>query len=180
MSMSPFRLVVTSPTQTYSCTTSSTSIKIGRSLTCEFNIPKEDLSREHCLFEIENGSYFITDLDSKNGICIDRERIAPNKRISVNQDSHIVLSNIYTLKINALEIKSKSEMLGRRDDPELETVSFAIDELPELAHQTYKTRAKRNSKKVTSGAQKKVSENLKMIIGFFLVLAYIIYQARGR
>ncbi len=156
------------------------SIKIGRSLNCEFNIPKEDLSREHCLFEIENGEFFVTDLGSKNGICVNRERIQPNVRVPVDLSSQIVLSNLYTLKINALEIKSKAEMIGKRDDPELETVSFDIDELPELAQHPKKQRSRRASKKENSGKKSMISENLKMIIGFFLILAFIIYQARGR
>src|SRR4051812_26982423 len=104
------KLTLTSPTESFTHHSSEISVRIGRSQKCEFNIPREDLSREHCLFEVVNNEYFVTDLGSKNGITVDRIRIDPNVRTKITNESAVVLSGLYTLKINAFEIKSKMDM----------------------------------------------------------------------
>lgn len=122
--MEPVRLTLSSPTQTFSHLTEGQELKIGRSETCDFVIPKDDLSREHCLFEIKNGEYFITDLGSKNGIYIDRIKIKPNVPVKVTESSLIVLANIYTLKINATDATKIGVIAKPAND---KTVTFALD-----------------------------------------------------
>lgn len=53
---------------------------VGRSLKCDFTVQDEALSRSHCLIELEEGEFYITDLDSSNGVFLEGERIAPNVR----------------------------------------------------------------------------------------------------
>jgi pSer/pThr/pTyr-binding forkhead associated (FHA) protein len=48
---------------------------IGRSIRCDVAIPEESISREHCLIERQDGHYFITDLESANGVFINGKRI---------------------------------------------------------------------------------------------------------
>ena len=60
--------------------TSKNSCIIGRSSTCDFVIPHEGMSRQHCLVELIDGELFVTDLGSTNGVMIDGERIPPNKK----------------------------------------------------------------------------------------------------
>lgn len=58
---------------------------IGRSSKCDLVIPDESLSRTHAKIELENGSLFITDLASHNGIFLKGSRIEANERtLSIN------------------------------------------------------------------------------------------------
>lgn len=57
-----------------------TAVVIGRSNKADFVVPDESLSRIHCLVEIENGNFFITDLKSANGVFLDGNRISPDQK----------------------------------------------------------------------------------------------------
>lgn len=57
-----------------------TSMILGRSQKCDFVIPDDSLSRNHCQIDFEDGDFFITDLGSSNGVQIDGKRIPPNVR----------------------------------------------------------------------------------------------------
>lgn len=162
----PLRLTLASLTETYSFQLNDRSVKIGRSLKCGFNVPRDDLSREHGLFEIENEDYFITDLGSKNGIYVDRQRIEANTRTKVTQESLVVFSNLYTLRINALDIQTKPDMHLRSRDLHGETSSFQFSEVKLV--------------RPIASDEAKSYESFKMIIGFIAILGFIIYQALGR
>jgi pSer/pThr/pTyr-binding forkhead associated (FHA) protein len=54
------------------------SCVFGRSSQCDVVIPHEAMSRKHCLLEVKNGEFFVTDLDSSNGIFIEGTKIFPN------------------------------------------------------------------------------------------------------
>lgn len=56
-------------------TVSKNSCVIGRSSSCDVVLPLEGVSRQHCKLEIEDGSIFITDLGSTNGVLINSEKI---------------------------------------------------------------------------------------------------------
>lgn len=56
-------------------------VSIGRSKSSDFTVQDESLSRVHCLIEISNSEFFITDLKSSNGVYLDNLRILPNKRV---------------------------------------------------------------------------------------------------
>lgn len=53
---------------------------VGRSPSCEIVVKHEGLSRQHCLIEKIDGDFFITDLDSTNGVLLDGQRIIPSQR----------------------------------------------------------------------------------------------------
>jgi len=159
-------------------------VKIGRSLKCEFNAPLEDLSREHCLFEIEGQNYFITDLGSSNGVTVNREKIPPHIRTPVFSDSVIVLANIYTLAINSVEIKTASDIKRLTDIKEVEretqTVSFKI-ELEEKPKNTLsETLLKKKTQSLVSKEKtpdhKSSMEHVKMILGFITVVGFLCYH----
>lgn len=58
------------------------AVTIGRSMVkCDFAVPDETLSRTHCLIELVDGKFYVTDLGSANGVFIDGERIQPNTRL---------------------------------------------------------------------------------------------------
>lgn len=181
--MDQIRLTLTSPSQTYSHTTENNSVKIGRALTCDFVVPKDDLSREQCLFEVKDGEYFVTDLGSKNGIYVDRVRLQPNTPVKVTESSLIVLSNIYTLKINDFNVKTKIDMLAK-PEPEKGTVTFQLDLPPEKNLGLVKPKRKKSVEADSVFAEdesflKKNQEHAKMVVGFLVILGFILYQAFG-
>ena len=172
------RLSLKSPTKYYTFSpegVSSSSIKIGRSLKCEFSVPLEDLSREHCVLELIDGDFYITDLNSSNGIWVNRQRIVPNEKIKVDLSSVIVLSNIYTLTINPIEIRSKSETNSNRIiDREIDTVSFQLEYPADKKKKLTKTKLpeKDSVEKATSNKR----EMIIMTLGFLVVAAYVMFE----
>lgn len=59
----------------------SPQVSIGRSNKSDFVVANDSLSRQHCLIELVDGEFFVTDLASSNGVFIDGNRIQPNQRI---------------------------------------------------------------------------------------------------
>lgn len=55
------------------------SVTIGRSKACDIVIVSEGISRKHCLVEIKEGEFYITDLGSINGVFIDGKQINPHE-----------------------------------------------------------------------------------------------------
>lgn len=173
------RLTLASPSENFTYQSEESSFKIGRSTKCEFNVPREDLSREHCIFEVEGENYFITDPGSKNGITVDRIRIEPNVRTKVTEESLVVFSNIYTLKINAFEVKSKLDMVSKKVNPETNTVTFALD-LDDYREKKTPS-VKRARKKVEVEEPEKTNYDIiKMALGFIVIVGFVIYHALGR
>lgn len=183
MAINSLRLTLASPGNNFHHSCTENSVKIGRSLKCEFNVPREDLSREHCLVEIVGDDIYVTDLGSKNGITVDRVRIEANKKVKVTTSSLIVLSNMYTLKLNALEVKTKADMVfSKPASPDIETVTFQLD-LPEEKPEKVKRMPVRKMTKLVReevGSTATTYDSTKMVLAFLAVLGVILYQALGR
>lgn len=62
----------------------SKQVIIGRSNKSDFMVLDEALSRQHCLIELDNGEFYITDLGSSNGVFIDGNRIPAHTRTLYN------------------------------------------------------------------------------------------------
>ena len=168
------RLVLSTPTKSFSFTAEDLSaIRIGRSLKCDFSVPLEDVSRDHCLFEVDGGNFYITDLHSSNGVWINQERIPAHARTEVTEKTKIMLSNLYVLKINPPEIRTKSGYVISKVDAEVETVKYQMDKAEE---RNTKLKSKRNPTTSEEAPKGMVRENLKMIVGFLVILGIIIYQ----
>lgn len=183
--LTTIRFTVTSPTKAFTHTAlGESAVKIGRSLRCDFSIPLEDLSREHCLFEIEENDFFITDLGSSNGVWVDRERIPAHTRVKVTSDSHIVLSNLYQMQVAPVEIKTKSDInvsMGSapKEVPrDVRTMTFALEFPPEEREKPLPQaffRKKTPRPEVTEKAEGQTYENVKMIGGFLVAAGIVIY-----
>jgi hypothetical protein len=63
--------------------TTKDEVIIGRSNRCDLVILEEALSRQHCMVEFKNGEFFVTDLNSANGVYIDSQRIEPGRPVAV-------------------------------------------------------------------------------------------------
>lgn len=170
--MNSIRLSLKSPTESFYFEGDGEAVKIGRSHNCEFSVPKEDLSREHCLFEFTKEGFFITDLGSRNGVVVDRNKIISNKRTKVDSDSHILLANIYTLKINPSDFKSSKVAQDQKNSQH--TTTFEFKDSPDTALGMFKKYLNSHEGRVES------RELMKMIIGFIIILGFVIYQVLGR
>lgn len=193
MGLNSFKFSLSTPSETFVHATSKQAITIGRSLKCDFNVPKEDLSREHCLVEIDNNDIFITDLGSKNGISINRARISPNKRYPISRDEEVLLSNKYLFKLNpiGIEIKSKLDLVGHEGhgaNPSAaaaaETVTIELEAERKNDSDFFKNRpptsvpAKYLMKKMREEKKEPLvsPEAIKMLLGFFLISMALIYS----
>jgi hypothetical protein len=63
-----------------------TSVIVGRSEACDIIIPHKGISRRHCKIELEDNKFYITDLDSSNGVFINGQKIPPNERLPLTAD----------------------------------------------------------------------------------------------
>ena len=52
------------------------------------------LSRMHCRIDLEDGIYYITDLNSTNGTYINGKRVSPNALYPIENGDTITLANI--------------------------------------------------------------------------------------
>lgn len=183
MGLNSFKFSLTSNKDAFSFATSKQAITIGRSHTCDFSVPKEDLSREHCLIELDNNEIFITDLGSKNGVSINRARISPHKRYSIASDSEVLLSNKYLFKVNpvGIEIRSKLDLVDHHNvSPVAETVTIQL-EAEKPFEQSMKTRPptslpvkirRKSAEETKSGPN---PETIKMILGFVVITGILAY-----
>lgn len=176
--MTKMRLLVECRGETFHYRGEDPAVRIGRSLKCEFNIPKDDLSREHCLVESNGEKYFITDLGSKNGISVNGRKLTPLMKTEVQEDATIVLSNVYYLQINPMNIKTKADIVLKRINPEIDTRTFQLEIPPEK--KVLPPKVKKILKKTSDPEMETTKkESAKMIIGFILVLGFALYQAFG-
>jgi pSer/pThr/pTyr-binding forkhead associated (FHA) protein len=191
MKETSFKLTITSPTQTYTYNSADKSIVIGRSLKCSFNIPREDLSREHCLLELKDNEIYITDLDSKNGITVDQVRIPSQIPTQITPSSFVVLSKVYILKLNLGEDRTKSETDALRTTvPEISMITD-LASVEKLANHIKLQGAKeKRRKQLLTKANRSTKENpleysnlresIKMVIGFIVIVAAMLYHALGK
>ncbi len=59
------------------------AVIVGRGSGCDVQIKLEGISRQHCLIEVtEEGEFYVTDLNSSNGVLIDNRRVIPGKKVA--------------------------------------------------------------------------------------------------
>ena len=68
-------LVVEGPIKGARFTPTEAGLKLGRSSSCDMAITDPALSRNHCLFELRDGSLWVTDLASANGTEVNGESV---------------------------------------------------------------------------------------------------------
>lgn len=182
--MPVFKLTLSSPTQTFTYNSTETTVVIGRSLNCSFSIPKEDLSREHCLLEMKGNDIYLTDLSSSNGVTINKVRVKPETPTLVTSSSLIILSNVYLLKLNSSDVKTLVDavFLSRRMpefkiDLDSNAKDIELEKDQEKSKKYLLSRAKRKSQ--TSSVNSSWSESIKMIVGFIIIFAAMLYHVLG-
>lgn len=66
-------LVTAGPFEGQRFSVTEAGIRLGRSSSCEISIPDPSLSRNQCLFELRDGTVYVTDLASANGTEVNGE-----------------------------------------------------------------------------------------------------------
>lgn len=95
------------PTKKETFQVSGKKIVFGRSLKADVSIRREEMSRYHFQIDIEHDQYFITDLNSSNGVLINGERLPPQVRLPYNIFFPIEIANQISI-----HIKEEVEVLG--------------------------------------------------------------------
>ena len=67
-----------------------TTLILGRKPECDITVPCPSVSGRHCILQLEQGSWWVRDLDSKNGTSVnaqrcEKQRIAPNDILTVGR-----------------------------------------------------------------------------------------------
>ena len=75
--------------------TPKNNVIVGRSNSSAYVvIPHDSISRAHCRIEIEDGSFYITDLGSSNGTFLDGKRLSPDKRTPFLTSQQVTLGQL--------------------------------------------------------------------------------------
>ncbi len=61
-------------------------LRVGRREGCDIVLNFSNISGHHCLLEIEEGYWFVRDLQSKNGVKLDGKRVMSNVRRRIDPD----------------------------------------------------------------------------------------------
>lgn len=80
--------------KTLDLVTDKTCVIVGRSVKCDLVIPHEAISRQHCQIEFLKDRFYITDLESSNGITIDGKKIPPNTKVPFTSTSQLTLGKL--------------------------------------------------------------------------------------
>lgn len=123
-------------------------VVIGRSNRCDFYCPHEALSRNHCLVELIEEAFYITDLGSSNGVYIDDSRIEPHVRHKYN--------NYNSLSVGPLECSIEEDA-----DSQVADVNFDIS-----PNDIIKTKISQSPPPVS----KKNLRNIKALVPFVILL----------
>lgn len=92
------------------------SCVIGRSNQCDFQISHEAMSRKHCLLEIKEGKFYVTDLASSNGIYIDDKRIRPDVEVEFPVYLSLAFGAVQNLQIELEDKTLQNFKLESKND----------------------------------------------------------------
>jgi hypothetical protein len=83
---------------------------LGRSIKSDMPVQDDAISRFHCTFELLDGNFFVTDMNSANGVTINGERIPKN--------TQTIFSSFHQLQIAGLDcIVEDTEIPANSDEP---------------------------------------------------------------
>jgi hypothetical protein len=136
--------------------TESRHILIGRSNKCDVCIIEEGLSRQHCAIDYVDGSFFITDLGSANGVFINGLRIPPHEKIPFDSFNTLSIAHLDCVVVFSEEL----------NDPK----NIAKDMTP-----WSRSKAQENKKVIKKEISKKYSLSIFPLMLPFSILAVSIF-----
>lgn len=150
---------------------------VGRSTKCDAVVTDESLSRQHCLIEIADGEFFITDLKSANGVSIDGNRIQPDVRTRFASFSSVSLGTVECQVEDSenTNLNQFQSTLGLRNQP-----SPPIGEGNERPTKRLNRDALNKPLKMKNeskeGKPKKFNAGMLLALGAFVVAALFFFQ----
>ncbi len=164
---------------TYSQTGKKETLKVfgnkilfGRSPKADVSINRVEMSRHHFQLDVENGQYYITDLNSSNGVFINGEKLHPHTRLPYNIFFPIDIANL--ISINIIE------------DPEAQRNLTSSSSVSKLGHQTPNKSSSTSAKKkeitqigrtkiIQNQATKKKSSSLQLFFSLLILFSIPLY-----
>jgi pSer/pThr/pTyr-binding forkhead associated (FHA) protein len=109
-------MVVAGPGEgrTLTLATSGRAFKLGRGEQCDLAIPDDDISREHAAFERDADGLVVRDLDSKNGVEVEGQRVVGARRL---RDGETVRAGQTYLRVIDPEDRYLRQMAEEEDRP---------------------------------------------------------------
>lgn len=81
--------------KTLDLVTQKNSVIVGRSPKADLVIPHDGISRQHCKIEYtQDKTFYITDLDSSNGVFFNGERIPPHSRRQIKPGVQLAIGGL--------------------------------------------------------------------------------------
>lgn len=74
-------------------------VVIGRD-GCDFNVPDPRISRQHLKITLQNGKFYITDLESRNGTFMGEDKLLPNQPVPINSVTRVRLGQQTHLELD--------------------------------------------------------------------------------
>jgi len=141
-------IIVEGPLRGQQWTVAQDTLLIGRGGHCDIVLPERRVSREHLRIWRENGTYYIEDLDSKNGTHLNAERLEGVQELHEGDEIQIALAvkmkfigaeATVPLTLDDLEAREKGLMLdqhtrqviinGEELEPQLSLYQYRLLEL---------------------------------------------------
>ena len=99
----------------------------GRNPDCDVSIPCSTVSSRHCTFEFHEGTWWVNDLNSKNGTSVnghrcEKQKVAPNDILTLGRQRFVIN---YQRAVPTIVPTSKREI---EEDLALEFLNSALDE----------------------------------------------------
>jgi len=74
-------------------------LKVGRRSNCDIVLNFSNVSGNHCLLDLEDGYWFITDQNSSNGTKVDGIKLAPMCRKRLDPGCRVTLSRVHKYQV---------------------------------------------------------------------------------
>ena len=79
-------------------------LRIGRRDGCDIVLPFSNISGHHCLMEIDEGYWFIRDLNSRNGVKVGGQKIIPGLKKRIDPGEEVAIAkNVYKCEYDPIE-----------------------------------------------------------------------------
>jgi len=105
-------------------------VVVGRQEACDYRIPHNQISREHCEFEVTADEAILRDLESRNGTFVNNKRIA---EIRLRAGDHVVIGPVvFTVQIDGQPeeiqpVKTKGQKMAEQGQGDQQVVDLEAE-----------------------------------------------------
>ena len=89
-----------------------TPVSIGRSRSCDIRVENESVSKRHASIVLDRnqGTYYVTDQDSRNGTYVNGKKLAPNTRADIGSGSYVSFGDAVFVFLDAPTLRKLSRL----------------------------------------------------------------------